>query len=180
MNASRAVLMVVGANLIAVWAVAAVGGRMAVPDPGPSPGMTAEQAVEEASTSLLAAVKRLEAPARRHSAAALARDPFRFGAASRPAARRAPELPSPAPAAGDAAAAASAVEPEPDIVLQGMAESAEGDTTVRTAILRAGNELVLAALGARVGSRYEVVALTSDSVELEDAAAHVRRTYRMK
>ena len=69
--------------------------------------------------------------------------------------------------------------PEPEISLQGMAESGEGDALVRTAILRADGELVLATLGSRVGDRFEVVALTADSVELEDVVAHVRRTWRL-
>jgi hypothetical protein len=70
--------------------------------------------------------------------------------------------------------------PEPDISLQGMAESGEGDTLVRTAILRADGELILASLGTRIGDRFEVAALTADSVELEDLVAHVRRTWRLK
>ena len=72
------------------------------------------------------------------------------------------------------------VEAEPDFVLQGMAESADGEVIVRTAILRAGAELVLASLGTRIGDRYDVVALNADSVEIEDTVNHVRRTWRMK
>jgi hypothetical protein len=61
-----------------------------------------------------------------------------------------------------------------------MAESADGEGIVRTAILRAGAELVLASLGTRIGDRYDVVALNADSVEIEDTVNHVRRTWRMK
>ena len=181
MNASRAALMVVGVNLVAVWAAAAAGSRTAPAAPPTTPQMMTEQAVEEARTSLLASAELLEAHARREIPPASARDPFRFGDGARPAARHGAETPHAGlPSDAPVTAAAPAVEPEPDIVLQGMAESTEGDTTVRTAILHVGSELVLASLGTRVGDRFEVVALTADSVELEDVTAHVRRTWRMK
>jgi hypothetical protein len=112
--------------------------------------------------------------------ASLSRDPFRFGAESRPAGGRALDAPPSRFQAEEAAVDAPAVEPEPDFVLQGMAESANGEGIVRTAILRAGSELVLVTVGMRVADRYDVVALTAESVELEDTVTHVRRTWRMK
>ena len=177
MNASRAALMVVGVNLVAVWAAAAAGGRAAATVPAVPPQV---EAVVEARASLVASTERLEAHARRDVAPAMVRDPFRFGAEARPAGRRPPARPElESPAAG-AEAMAAPVETEPDVVLQGMAESDDGEGIVRTAILRAGHELILASLGMRVGDRYEVVALAADSIELEDTANHVRRTLRMK
>jgi hypothetical protein len=90
-------------------------------------------------------------------------------------------VPAPAEPAADAPAPAEPpADAGPDVVLQGMAESAEGDTVVRTAILRAGGDLVFATMGTRVAGRYDVVALTSDSVEVQDLADGVRRTWRMK
>jgi hypothetical protein len=180
MNASRAALLVVGINLLAVWAAAAAGGRTAVTAPAAPAQVAADVAVGEARSSLLAAAERLEAHARRSLPTAMGRDPFRFGGESRPAARPTPEGSQPGRGADAQASAAPAVEPEPDIVLQGMAESGEGEAIVRTAILSAGGDLVLASLGMRIGNRYEVVTLTADSVELEDAVGHVRRTYRLK
>jgi hypothetical protein len=183
MHASRAALIVVGLNLVAVWAAAAAGSRgVATEAPAPQQLVIEEDAVGEARASLLAAADRLAAHARRgEPRPALIRDPFRFGASARPAGRRAaaavveaaPEAPARAEPKPEAA-------PEPDISLQGMAESGDGDALVRTAILRAGGELVLATVGSRVGDRFEVVALTADSVELEDLVAHVRRTWRLK
>lgn len=180
MNASRAVLMVVGVNLVAVWAAAAAGSRTAVAEPAAPPQVMADEAVGEARASLLAAADRLEAHASRRVAVSLTRDPFRFGAESRPAGRRAPDAPPAAPPAEEPATETTMVDPEPDIVLQGMAESSDGEEVVRTAILRAGSELVLASVGMRVADRYEVVAVTADSVELEDIVRHVRRTWRLK
>jgi hypothetical protein len=187
MNASRAALMVVGVNLVAVWAAAAAGSHAVAPGVAAEPPqVVAEAAVGEASASLLAAAERLEAHARRDVAPAMVRDPFHFGTGARPSARQGPEsAPRDAPAGASdpmdpAEAAAPPVEPEPDIVLQGMAESGEGESIVRTAILSAGGELVLATLGTRVAGRYDVVALTADSVELEDVVMHARRTWRLK
>lgn len=177
MNASRAALMVVGVNLVAVWAAAAAGGRAAATVPAVPPQV---EAVVEARASLVASTERLEAHARRDVAPAMVRDPFRFGAEARPAMRRPPALPELESPAAAAEAMAAPIETEPDIVLQGMAESDDGEGIVRTAILRAGHELILASLGMRVGDRYEVVALAADSIELEDTANHVRRTLRMK
>ena len=182
MNASRAAAIVVGVNLIAVWVAAAAGGLVAQPVPASVPaGVTPDQTVEEASSLLTAAAGRLEALARRREMAVpVARDPFHFGgtatltarkaAASRGAARPAESEP------GEAVARAPAF----DVVLQGMAEFQDGDTVVRTAILKAEGELVLATVGMPVGGRFQVVAIAADSVELEDLVDHSRRTCRMK
>jgi len=180
MNASRAALMVVGVNLVAVWAAAAAGSRTAATEPAALPQVIAAEAVGEARASLLAAAERLEAHARRNVRVAAARDPFRFGADARPAAGRAAKRPMIERMEEDAAAEVPRVEPESDIVLQGMAESEQDGVLVRTAILRAGDELVLASIGMRIGGRYDVVALSADSVELEDTLSGERRTWRLK
>ena len=180
MNASRAALMVVGVNLVAVWAAAAAGSHAAATGEAGAPAQfVADAAVSEASASLLAAAERLEAHARRRVAPAMTRDPFRFGAQARPAMRSLPEPVAVEPTAGPVPEAPP-LDPGPDIVLQGMAESGEGDAVVRTAILSAGGELILATLGTRVAGHYVVVALTADSVELEDVVTHVRRAWGMR
>jgi hypothetical protein len=180
MNASRAALMVVGVNLVAVWAAAAAGGRTVITEPAVAPQVVAEEAVGEARASMLAAAERLEAHARRIVPRAMVRDPFRFGAGAHPAGRGAASRPETEPQPGAETAVVPAVEPEPEIVLQGMAESGEGETFVRTAIVKAGADLVLASIGTRIGERYEVVAMSADSIDLQDTVAHVRRTCRMK
>ena len=180
MNASRAALMVVGVNLVAVWAAAAAGSRTAATETAVPPQAIAAEAVGEARASLLASAERLEAHARRNVRVAAARNPFRFGAEARPAASRAAERPRIEAPAGDATVEEPRVEPEPDIVLQGMAESEQDGALVRTAILRAGGDLVLASIGMRIGGRYDVVSLSADSVELEDTLSGERRTWRLK
>jgi hypothetical protein len=176
MDASRAAVMVVGVNLVAVWAAAAAGGRMAPPAGAAPHPFVMEQAIGDAHASLLASAGRLDAHARRAAPATLTRDPFRFGEAGRPWNRNA----APARPAGAPVGPPPAVAPEPEVVLQGMAESHDGETVVRTAIVRWGRDLVLATLGTRIGGRYEVVSLGPDSVEIEDVLDHARRTVRMK
>ena len=180
MNASRAALMVVGVNLVAVWAAAAAGSRTAVAEPAAPPQVMADEAVGEARASLLAAAERLEAHARRHVAPSMTRDPFRFGAESRPAGRRAPDAPAAAPPAEEPAAETTVVDPEPDIVLQGMAESAdgEGSSAPRSSAPGANSCWPRSACGSRTGTTSWRV--TADSVELEDTVRHVRRTWRLK
>lgn len=185
MDASRTAVIVVGVNLLAVWAAAAAGGRaMAPPETGPVRQAPVEAAVGDASSELASATIRLDARARSPRARPRAhRDPFQFGGAA--GRRGAPAL-SHADGAfaaepgegrpGDRIEAAS----EPQVVLEGMAETQEGERVVRTAILKADGELVLAGLGARVTGRYEVVALDADAVELEDLVSHARRTCRLR
>ena len=179
MQASRATLMVVGVNLVAVWAAAAAGGRAAATAPPVAPQAVVEEAASEARAAMLDATARLEAHARRDVAPALVRDPFRFGEEPRPAGRRT-EPPPPEIPAGVAPGDAAAAEAAPEIALVGMAESADGEAVVRTAIVRAGGDLVLATLGTRILDRYEVVSLTAETAELEDSVDRVRRTWRMK
>ncbi len=183
MNASRAAVVVVGVNLIAVWAAAAAGGRMG-PPPGTiaSPSVAADVVAGEARATLVAAAERLEAHAREQRAVPpITRDPFQFGGRDGAVATRVRAgVPSSGPSAPPQGADAPASPEEPDVVLQGMAESQDGEAVVRTAVLRAGPDLVLATIGTRIGERYEVVALSSDAIELEDLVSHARRTCRMK
>jgi len=61
------------------------------------------------------------------------------------------------------------------------ASPTNGEAIVRTAILRAGHELILASLGMRVGESVRCQsALALTGIELEDTANHVRAPLRMK
>ena len=179
MNASRAAVMVIGVNLVAVWVAAAAGGRAAQPPRQPDVRVTQDRAVVEAQSALVEATDRL----RRHTgpsleAAQVRRDPFSFAGARTPR----PETVV-AESATSEPAPASAPAP-PDIVLQGMAESRDGETVVRTAILSVSRELVFATLGSTVGStvsgRFTVVALTAESVELEALQGGERQTIHFR
>jgi hypothetical protein len=183
MNASRTTAIVVGVNLIAVWVAAAAGGLGAQPAPAAVPAaMTTDQAVEAASSLLTAATGRLEAHARLRDTPApgVARDPFRFGETVGHPSHHAPVLREGGGPVEPVRAEAATRAPAFDGVLQGMAESQDGDSVVRTAILKAGGELVLATVGMTIAGRFQVVAIAADSVEIEDLVAHTRLTCRMK
>jgi hypothetical protein len=174
MNASRAAVIVVGVNLVAVWVAAAAGGRAVQPPSPPDVRAMQERAVVEAQTVLVAATDRL----RRHTGpsaedAVVHRDPFAFGGTG-------PVRPSPAadvPAPVEPAEAPGAPA-DPEIVLQGMAESGEGESVVRTAILNVGGELVFATAGSTLGGRFTVVAVGDTSIEIEAIDGGTRRTIR--
>ena len=182
MNASRTAAIVVGANLIAVWVAAAAGGLVAQPVPASVPaGVAADQAVEEATSLLAVATGCLEAYAwRRDVALLVVRDLFHFGGAATPAVRKAAASRGAARPAESEPGEVAAEAPAFDVVLQGMAEFQDGDTVVRTAILKVDGELVLATVGMAIGGRFQVAAIAADSVELEDLVDHGRRTCRMK
>jgi hypothetical protein len=176
MNASRAAVMVVGINLVAVWAAAAAGGRAAAPSGPPDPQAGQDHAVVRAQSALVEATDRL----RRHTGpsmddAVVRRDPFRFGGApSRPASTPAGGLhvpEAPPPAAEPAA---------PEVVLIGMAQSGDGDVTVRTAIISVNGEMGFANVGATVAGRFTVVGITAESIELETVGGGPRQTVRLR
>ena len=177
MNASRAAVMVVGLNLVAVWAAAAAGGRAAAPAGPPDPQAGQDHAVVRAQSALVEATDRL----RRHTGpsmddAIVRRDPFRFGGApSRRVEPPAGDLPVPAAAPPGPAEPAA-----PEVVLIGMAESRDGDVTVRTAIVSVNGEMAFANVGTTVAGRFTVVGITAESIELEAAAGGARQTVRLR
>ena len=182
MNASRAAVIVVGINLVAVWAAAAAGGRAAQPPGPPDPRAAQDRAVVRVQAALVEATDRL----RRHTGpsvddAVVRRDPFRFGGGARSARRDAEAAGRALSEAALPPATAAPVAPvAPDIVLQGMAASREGEATVRTAILSVNGEMVFATMGAAVAGRFTVVGITDESVELEALGGGARQTIRLR
>jgi len=175
MNASRAAVMAIGVVLVAVWVAAAAGGRAAQPLRQPDARVIQDRAVVEAQAALIEATDRL----RRHTAppieaAQVRRDPFSFAGARTPR----PETVGAQLATSESAPASAPVAP--DILLQGMAESRDGETVVRTAILSVRGELVFATVGSTVGGGFTVVALTAESVELEAIQGGGRQTIHLR
>jgi hypothetical protein len=88
------------------------------------------------------------------------RNPFAF-----PASRRAPAAVNldasvrPDPPQAD---------PRPELALSGIAEDADGGATVRTAVIVAAGQLVFAKEGDRVLSRFVVLRITADAVQIRD------------
>ncbi len=177
-SGSRAAALVAGAGLIAVW-LAAAADRQWTP-PAPSDRETAaltraEQLAREIQSqsdrlrTRLATVPRPEPSDR---------NPFSLQA-STPRVTRAP-----AAAATFEALATVPAEPiaEPDpLTLSGIAEEALGDgktaAPVRTAVLSGLGDVFLARAGDTIASRYQVVLVGADAVELKDLTTG--RTFRL-
>jgi len=66
--------------------------------------------------------------------------------------------------------------PEPNLVLIGLAE--EGST--RTAVIESGDELVMATEGQTIVSRYRVVKVGADAIELIDLVTGTTRRLFLK
>jgi hypothetical protein len=148
-------------GLAAFWIVNA-----GVPEPG-QPLVTDERvavAEDPLVRDLLAQTARLRAHLESvPEAPAPARNPFEFG--MRPAPGRAGRQPSASPEPPGSRAL-----PQVLLRLSGIAEHAGAGGPVRTAILRTPGDLVLARVGDEVLSRYRIVAIGADAVELADMA----------
>jgi hypothetical protein len=150
------------ASLLATW-LANASGVSAPPDPPAPQTRPAISSTQALADDVQAQTARLRgrlasAPAPRTPA----RNPFAFASrAERPIAastRTAPTL-----------EAAPALPPEPPLQLVGVAEQETGGATVRTAMITAdSDELFMLTIGASLGGRYRVAAISSDAVELSD------------
>lgn len=80
----------------------------------------------------------------------------------------------PAPASRTQAAALAVAQPEPapsrpEMTLSGIAEDMENGRPIRTAVISARGQLVLAREGDRILARFVVLRITADAVQLEDS-----------
>jgi hypothetical protein len=107
------------------------------------------------------------------------RNPFRFAVDQR--APREPQLAqaaSPALAAGAAPAAGPA--PLPPVSLIGIVDRTVDGHAQRLAVVSMADTLHYVAVGARIGSRYEVVSVAADAVELKDLSDGSTRRLALK
>jgi len=145
------------ALLVAAWLIAVGGGRLAPSRPGPPPsrGVGREEPVGAGLPERAEALRTyLASPPPRPP---VRRNPFGFGQASPAAAGS---------AAADAGAALSASRPE--MALAGIAEDTGNGHPVRTAVISTPGELVFAREGDRVLSRFLVLRIAADAVQLKD------------
>lgn len=104
--------------------------------------------------------------ARRTAAAQTSRNPFVF--ATRPQ----PAPPAPKPMAAPAIEEPPAPPPRPPITLSAIAAQAgENGAMVRTAVLSIGDQVFLVKEGERATSRFTIVRISDDVVELRDELA---------
>ena len=154
MNITRVVVLGVGGGAFAAWLASAStsGTRSIVPAPQLRP-----TAVEKTGAELAAEIARLHD--RLHPTATPvnpSRDLFTFGSVRVERVAAAP-APAPAPQAPPPAAAAA-----PSMTLLGIAE----DGGIRTAILSAGEQVLLVKEGEHAGDTYVVRHIDATAVEL--------------
>jgi hypothetical protein len=150
--------------LLAAWFASAAGvGRPSIP-PIASRSPEAVQLDALASTVQSQALRLRQRLAVAPAPRATIRNPFEF------------VVLQPRPAASIRTPAASAlpiadVPPEPNLVLIGLAE----DGSTRTAMIESGDELVMAIEGQTIVSRYRVVKIGADAIELADLVTGTTR-----
>jgi hypothetical protein len=159
MTPKRAVLLLAGGSALAAWIAGAATSDLRQPPPAPSRAAP----VDARAAQLAADVARLHSWSRppaapRHPG----RNLFTF-APSEPAPRQAP-----AEAAAPPAPPAPTVATPPDLVLDGIAEDAGPDGPVRTAIIAGDGQLFLVRQGDAVTSRFTVLRVGAEAVELAD------------
>jgi hypothetical protein len=163
MSPTRAAAYLGGGMLLAAWLASAAGvGRPSIP---PVASLSPETVQLDAlasdvqSQALRLRQRLAAAPAPR----ATIRNPFEFVALQPPTvSSKTPALSTP-----------PVVEapPEPNLVLIGLAE----DGATRTAMIESGDDLVMATEGQTIVSRYRVVKVGADAIELVDVVTGTTR-----
>ena len=174
MNASRLAVWIVGAAVSGAWLASAAGitrqSRNVPSIPTPPDVVQFDALADEVQTQAVRLRERLaNAPVPRLAD----RNPFTFSTPpARP--RSAPiEISEPAlpvPTAGSVEAS------EPVLELIGIAASEEPSGLVRTAMITGSyDELIMVTLGQRILSRYDVISISEDAVELKDVQTGATR-----
>jgi hypothetical protein len=172
MTPTRAAAYIGAVSLLAAW-FASAAGVIRSPRAPRVPARTTGTSGDAVAFDVQAQAERLQ---RRLAAAPTpqkpVRNPFTFPARPRvqstiPEPRAAEPSPAPEPAA----------DPEPELMLFGVAEDKTPAGPVRTAMIAgAGDQLTLAKVGQEVAGRYKVKAIGADAVELTDTATgRIRR-----
>lgn len=170
LKGSRAVVLVAGAGLVAVWLAAAADRQPAsgIAD-GQQQNVGSVERAEHLAQEIQAQATRLRARLAGAPQPTLSgRNPFAFDARAEREKRT--HASSTAPAL-ETALATSAPEPPP-ITLSGIAEDSIGAensaTPVRIAVLEGYGDVFLARVGETIASRYQVTAIGADAAELKD------------
>lgn len=165
MNPSRLAVWLIGAAVCGAWFASAAGitrqARITRVPPRPPEAVQLDAlATEVQSQAERLRQKLATAPAPNPRS----RNPFTFDSAPNRVRTPAPR-PQPAPEAEPVTAEVR----EPSIELIGIAETKKGEELVRTAMLTAEFiDLIMVTAGQQILSRYEVISVTADAVELKD------------
>lgn len=172
MNAPRLAACLIGAAVCGAWLASAAGVArqsriLPVRPPAPEVVQLDALAAEVQSQAERLRQKLASAPAPR----AADRSPFNFDS---PAVRR--RTPARLPQVIALPEPVQAEIREPVLELIGIAESGTGDALVRTAMITGGHaELMMVTVGQRILSRYDVIAVSADAVELKDVESGATR-----
>jgi hypothetical protein len=170
MKPARAAVYLGGGILFAAWLAAAAGvGQPAIPQPA-APSADAVQL-----DALASGVQSQAAHLRQRLAAAPVpnaqiRNPFAFGLVERPQSVHVDKA-----VAGEPVGTVQ-TEPEPNLVLLGLAE----DGSTRTAVIASGDDLVMATEGQTIVGRYRVAKVSIDGIELIDLVTGATRRLFLK
>jgi hypothetical protein len=168
MSPTRAATYLGGGMLLAAWLASAAGvGRPSIP-PVASPSPEAVQLDALASDVQSQAVRLRQRLAAAPAPRATIRNPFEFVALQPPPSA---SMKTSAPSAPSVVA-----PPDPNLVLIGLAE----DESTRTAMIESGDDLVMAIEGQTIVSRYRVVKVGDDAVELVDLVTGTTRRLFLK
>lgn len=173
MTPSRAAAYLGGGILLAAWLTSAAGvtrlpRALRVPQPSPQAAQLDTLAASVQSQASRLRLRLATAP----SPQSPIRNPFMFAAREAAPRTAVPRVPEPR----EVVAAAEPVEIEPDLVLLGVAE--QGKT--RTALIGAGEELIMVTEGQSVAGRYRVAAVSADGVELKDLTTGATRRLTLR
>lgn len=161
MNTTRTATFVLGAGaLAALIAGATTSGRR----PAAVPPIERARPIELQGAELAAEIARLQERLRPTAAPSSSRNLFMFGALGRRATEAVPTAPEVMPPPTVRVPAPT----PPRLVLVGLAEDVTEGGPVRTAIVSGFGDIFLVKAGETVASRYRVVSVASDGVELVD------------
>ena len=157
MTRTLAELVLLAALVVALGLIVASRNRVATAEPGQAPATAAfrDAPIDAGLPERAEALRRLLASP--PPATPVRRNPFGFGVASAGATR----------IAGGAADAAVPT-PRPSMELAGIAEETGNGHPNRTAVISAAGQVIFAKEGDRVLSRFLVVRIAADAVQLRD------------
>jgi hypothetical protein len=159
MTRTSAELLLLAALVAAAWFALESGLRSPVSSSASPRAVPANPSADPVGDGLGDRARRLRVYlASPPSARPARRNPFSFPA----------HVAAPAAATPGLARQATAPEPRPEIVLAGIAEDGGRNGTVRTAVISAAGQLMLVKEGDRVLSRFAIVRIASDAVQIRD------------
>ena len=171
MSPARMAVWIFGVAVLGAWLAAAAGvSGPVIPAPSapatPEPNRVDHLAADVQSQAVRLRQRLDAAPAPQTPL----RNPFRFSERPSTVARTLRSMPAPA------YVAPPATEPEPVLVLVGIAEKKTAEGSVRTAMISNDRQdLIMVTAGQRILSLYDVVAVGLDAVELKHVTTGAQR-----